>query len=59
MKINMSKATGYKHARHAQRMTQDKSIRNTAKADAALGGAALLGLLFPLMAIAFIIELFS
>jgi hypothetical protein len=59
VKINMSKATGYKHARQAQRMTQDKSIRNTAKADATLGGAALLGLFLPIMVIAFLIELFS
>jgi type IV secretory pathway component VirB8 len=58
MNINIGKATGYKHARHAQRMTQDSSIRNTAKADVALGMAALFGLLLPVIVIALIIEMF-
>jgi len=47
--MNISKATGYKHARRAQRMTQDSSIRNTWKADAGLGAGALIGLLLPII----------
>jgi hypothetical protein len=57
MNINIGKATGYKHARRAQRMTQDSAIRNTMKADAALGGAAIIGLLLPLIVIILIFGL--
>jgi hypothetical protein len=49
MKISVSKATGYKHARTTGRMTQDKSMRNTWKADAGLGGAAIVGMLLPII----------
>lgn len=47
--INIGKAAGYKHARHAQRMTQDSSIRNTNKTEVGLGAGALIGLLIPVI----------
>lgn len=55
--MSIGKHTGYHHSRRITRMSQSSSIRNTAKADAALGLAALIGVALPIILLVMIFNL--